>query len=71
MVTALAFMDVSEDCLALFCLDAALVDASDTAPDQLSVDYGIGCRSALYLPSQGFINWQFLAHQELEAGLCP
>ena len=27
MVTALAFMDVSEDCLTLFYLDAALEDA--------------------------------------------
>ena len=58
MVTALAFMDVSENCLALFCLDTALVDTSDTAPDQLSVDYGVGCRSALHLPSQDFISWQ-------------
>ena len=58
MVTALAFMDVSENCLALFCLDAALVDASDTAPDQLSVDYGISCCSALHLSSQDFISWQ-------------
>ena len=31
VVTALALVDVSEDCLALFCLDAALVDASDAA----------------------------------------
>ena len=58
MVAALAFMNVSENCLALFCLDAALVDISDTAPDQVSVDYGIGCRSALHLPSQDFISWQ-------------
>ena len=71
MVAALAFMDVSENCLALLWLDAGLVDASDTAPDQLSVDYCVGCRLALYLPSQGFINWQFSAHQELEDGLCP
>ena len=58
MLTALAFVDVSEDCLALFCLDAALVDASDATPDQLSVDYGISCRSALHLSSQDFISWQ-------------
>ena len=58
MVTALALMDVSENCVALFCLNTALVDTSDTAPDQLSVDYGIGCRSALHLPSQDFISWQ-------------
>ena len=51
MVTALAFMDVSKDCLALFCLDAALEDAGNAAPDQLSVDYGVGCRSVLYLLS--------------------
>ena len=42
VVTALAFMDVSEDCLALFCLDAALEDAGNAVPDQLSVDYGVG-----------------------------
>ena len=71
MVAALAFLDVSENCLALFCLDAALVDTSDAVPDQLSIDYGVGCRSALHLPSQDFINWQFFAHQELEDGLGP
>ena len=48
MVAALAFMDVSEDCLALLWLDATLVDTSDAAPDQLSIDYGVGCHSALY-----------------------
>ena len=62
MVTALAFVDVSEDCLTLFCLDAALEDAGNAAPDQLSVDYGVGCRSALHLPSQDFISWQFFVH---------
>ena len=51
MVAALALMDVSENCLALLWLNAALVDTSDAAPDQLSVDYGIGCCPALYLPS--------------------
>ena len=62
MVTALAFMDVSEDCLALFCLDASLEDAGNAAPDQLSVDYGVGCRSTLYLPSQDFISWQLFVY---------
>ena len=28
-MTALAFVDVSEDCLTLFCFDAALEDAGD------------------------------------------
>ena len=51
MVAALALMDVFENCLALLWLYAALVDTSDAAPDQLSVDYGVGCRPALYLPS--------------------
>ena len=54
MVAALALMDVSENCLALIWLNAALVDTNDAAPDQLSVDYGVGCRSALHLPSQDF-----------------
>ena len=58
MVTALAFMDVSEYCLALFCLDAVLEDAGNAAPDQLSVDYGVGCCSVLHLSSQDFISWQ-------------
>ena len=58
MVPTLALVDVSKNCLALLWLHAALVDTSDTAPDQLSVDYGIGCRSALHLPSQDFISWQ-------------
>ena len=71
MMAALALMNVSENCLALFWFYAALVDTSDTAPDQLSVDYGVGCRSVLYLPSRGFINRQFSVHQELEDGLCP
>ena len=71
MVATFALMDVFEDRLALLWLYAALVDTSDAAPDQLSVDYGVGCRSALYLPSQGFINRQFSVHQELEDGLCP
>ena len=62
MVAALAFMDVSENCLALLWLDATLVDASDAAPDQLSVDYGVGCRSVLYLPSQDFIASQLFAY---------
>ena len=56
MVAALALMDVFENRLALLWLYAALVDTSDTAPDQLSVDYGIGCCSALHLPSQDFIS---------------
>ena len=51
MVAALALMNVSENCLALFWLYAVLVDTSDAAPDQLSVDYGIGCRPVLHLPS--------------------
>ena len=71
MVAALALMDVFENCLALLWLDATLVNTSDATPDQLSVDYGVGCSSALYLPSQDFINWQFFAHQELEDGLGP
>ena len=58
MVTALALMDVSKDCLALFCLDAALEDAGNAAPGQLSVDYGVGFCSALHLPSQDFVSWQ-------------
>ena len=58
MMATLSFMNVSQDCLALFCLDTALVDTSDTAPDQLSVDYGIGCHSVLHLPGQDFISWQ-------------
>ena len=57
MVTALAFVDVSEYCLTLFCFDAALEDAGNAAPDQLSVDYGVGCCSALHLPSQDFVSW--------------
>ena len=71
MVAALALMNVFENRLTLLWLDATLVDTSDAAPDQLSVDYGVGCRSALYLPSKGYINWQLFAHQELEDGLCP
>ena len=51
MVAALALMHVFENFLALLWLYAALVDTSDAAPDQLSVDYGIGCRPALYLSS--------------------
>ena len=62
MVVALALMDVFENCLALLWLYAALVDTSDAVPDQLSVDYGVGCRSALHLPSQDFIVWQLFAH---------
>ena len=62
MVVALALMDISENCLALLWLHVALVDTSDTAPDQLSVDYGVGCRSALHLPSQDFISWQLFVH---------
>ena len=71
MVAALALMDVFENCLALLWLDATLVDTSDAAPDQLSVDYGISCRSVLYLPSQDFISWQLFAHQEFEDGMGP
>ena len=62
MVAALALMDVFENCLALLWLYAALVDTSDAAPDQLSVDYGVGCRSVLYLPSQDFIGRPLFAH---------
>ena len=51
MVAALALMDVFENCLALLWLYAALVDTSDAAPDQLFVDYGVGYRPVLYLPS--------------------
>ena len=70
-MAALALMNVSENCLALFWLYAALVDTSDTAPDQLSVDYGVGSRSALHLPSQDFISWQLFVHHEFEDGLGP
>ena len=62
MVAALAFMDVSENCLALLWLDATLVNTSDATPDQLSVDYGVSCQSALYLPSQDFVSWQLFAY---------
>ena len=58
MVAAFALMDVFEDRLALLWIYPALVDTSDAVPDQLSVDYGVGCRSALHLPSQDFISWQ-------------
>ena len=58
MVAALALMDVFANRLALLWLYAALVDTSDAAPDQLSVDYGVGCCSVLHLPSQDFISWQ-------------
>ena len=51
VLATLALVDIFENCLALLWLYAALVDTSDAAPDQLSVDYGVGCRSALYLPS--------------------
>jgi len=51
MVAVLALMDVFENHLALLWLYAELVDTSDAALDQLSVDYGVGCRPALYLPS--------------------
>ena len=71
MVAALALMNVFENRLALLWLDVALVDASDAAPDQLSVDYGVGCHSALYLPSQDLIGRQLFADQELEDGLGP
>ena len=71
MVAALALMDVFENCLALLWLYAALVDTSDAAPDQLSVDYGVGYRSVLYLPSRGLISRQLFAHQEFEDGLGP
>ena len=61
-MTALAFVDVSKVCLTLFCFDAALEDAGNAAPDQLSVDYGVGCCSALHLPSQDFISWKLSVH---------
>ena len=51
MVAALALMDVFENRLALLWLYTALVDTSDAAPDQLSVDYGVGCRPTLYFLS--------------------
>ena len=51
MVAALALMDVFEKSSALLWVYAALVDTSDAAPDQLSVDYGVGCRQVLHLPS--------------------
>ena len=51
MVAALALMDVFENRLALLSLYAMLVDTSDAAPDQLSVNYSVGFPSTLYLPS--------------------
>ena len=39
MVATFTLMDVFEDRLALLWLYTALVDTSDAAPDQLSVDY--------------------------------
>ena len=70
-MAAFALVDILEDCHTFLWLDAALVDPSNTTPDQPTIDYGVGCRSALYLPSQDFISWQLSAHQELEDGLGP
>ena len=58
MVATLALVDIFENCLALLWLYAALVDTSNAAPDQLSLDYGVGCRSVLNLPSKDFVSWQ-------------
>ena len=71
MVAALALMDVSENHLALFWFYTALVNTSDTAPYELSIDYGVRCRPALHLPSRDLISWQLFVHQEFEDGLGP
>ena len=71
MVAALALMNVSENCLALFWHYAALVNTSDTAPDQLSVDYGVSYCSLLHLSGRDLISWQLFVHQELEDWLSP
>ena len=54
-MAAFALVDVFEDCYAFLWLGAALEDSSNAAPNQLSVDYGISCCSALHLSSQDFI----------------
>ena len=71
MVAALTLMDVFENCLALLRFHAALVDTSDTAPYELSIDYGVRCRPALHLPRRDLISRQLFVHQEFEDGLGP
>ena len=57
MVATLALMDVFEDCLALLLFHTTLVDTSDAAPYELSIDDGVRCRPAVYLPSRDLIGW--------------
>ena len=71
MVAALALTDVFENCLALLWLHAALVDTSDTAPYEFSVDYGVCCRPALNLSCRDLVSRQLSVYQEVEDGLGP
>ena len=71
MVTALAFVDVSEDCNALLLLDAPLEDSSDTALDELSVDDCVCSGSALNLSCRDLVSQQLSVYQEVEDGLGP
>ena len=71
MMATFALMDVFEDCLALLWLHIALVNTGDTAPYELSINYGVRCRPVLYLPSRDLIGWQLFVHHEFEDGLGP
>ena len=71
MVATFTLMDVFEDCLALLWLHTPLVNTSDAAPYELSIDDGVRCRPALYLLSRDLIGWQLFVHHEFEDGLGP
>ena len=56
MVPALALVNVEEDVDATVLLDAALEHAGRTALDKLVVDYVIGGRPVLNLPSLSLVH---------------
>ena len=71
MVITFTLVNISEDCLALVRLHTALIHSSDTAPNQLFVDYSVCRRPPLHLSGQGLIGWQLFVYQAFEDGLSP
>ena len=70
-MTTFALVNVSQDCLTLIQLHAALAHTSDTAPHKFSVDNGVHCCPALHLPGRDLISRQLFVHQKVEDGLSP
>ena len=70
-MATLSLVYVLEETATFFRVDAALVDAGDTALVELVVDDGVGMGLALDLPSQDLILWEFAVGEVGDERLRP